>query len=313
MALGTKAGKTLPGGNAKLATEGNAPAASGSAAPFPSMFASGSFSGADIKVVLHYPVNKTTAQREIARLTERKEELQEEVEVLRAADWTDPSSRYYKASALVIKLVYEKEEAIKVINQRLDYFNYAGSGLSGTVAATKTLADLQTISWSIHRAKAPIRTLGAVYPRSIVRGNRTIAGTMIFTMFDRSALYDFLSLGLNPYNTGTQSDRDYYHDTTALIDQLPPLDMTIIASNEYGQTSYMNLWGVDFLNDGGTFSIEDLFTETVVNYMARDIDLLRPTIGRDDNVWLNSITGKQRRLYATELITSTEKRRNPYI
>jgi hypothetical protein len=37
----------------------------------------------------------------------------------------------------------------------------------------------------------------------------------------------------------------------------------------------MGLYGVEFVQDGGTFSIEDIFTESVVQYVARDIDPMR--------------------------------------
>jgi hypothetical protein len=288
---------------------------------FGSPFTYGSFSGADIKVVLNYPINKRTAGIEVARLNFRKEEIQYEINDLRAQRWDDPKSRYYNNSAAVIQAVASRQEALASIQARIDYLE-EWAEKAGQVSATKVLAELQTVSWSIFREKSPVRTLGAVYPRSFVRGPRTIAGTMVFTLFDKSALHDILTLGLNPYNTGTENDRDYYQNTTALIDQLPPLDITIIASNEYGQTSYMNLWGLEFMNDGGTFSIEDLFTETVVQYSARDIDLLRPTISRQTDVLQNVITGKAARKtsrmileanLAGLVVGTTIERRNPYI
>jgi hypothetical protein len=46
------------------------------------------------------------------------------------------------------------------------------------------LAELQTISYSMHRENSPIRTLGHVNPRGFVKGSRTIAGSMIFTQFN---------------------------------------------------------------------------------------------------------------------------------
>jgi hypothetical protein len=46
------------------------------------------------------------------------------------------------------------------------------------------LAELQTISYSMHRENSPIRTLGHVNPRGFIKGARTIAGSMIFTVFN---------------------------------------------------------------------------------------------------------------------------------
>lgn len=50
------------------------------------------------------------------------------------------------------------------------------------------LAELQAISYSIQREKAPLYTMGSADPRSYSRGKRGIAGTLIFIVFDRHAL-----------------------------------------------------------------------------------------------------------------------------
>jgi len=52
----------------------------------------------------------------------------------------------------------------------------------------KTIAEIQAISYSISREKAPIYTMGSADPRSYSRGKRGIAGTLIFIIFDRHAL-----------------------------------------------------------------------------------------------------------------------------
>lgn len=71
------------------------------------------------------------------------------------------------------------------------------------------LAELQAISYSITREKAPLYTMGSADPRSFSRGKRGIAGTLIFLVFDRHALISTFGY-LAP--TGTQilfqSDKD---------------------------------------------------------------------------------------------------------
>ena len=65
------------------------------------------------------------------------------------------------------------------------------------------------------------------------------------------------------------------HSAPSLLpDQLPPLDLSIVFVNEYGSQSKMAIYGVEFVNDGVTYSIEDLLTEQVINFMARDIDIM---------------------------------------
>lgn len=50
------------------------------------------------------------------------------------------------------------------------------------------IGELQAISYSITREKAPIYTMGKADPRAFARGKRGIAGTLIFVVFDRGAL-----------------------------------------------------------------------------------------------------------------------------
>jgi hypothetical protein len=44
--------------------------------------------------------------------------------------------------------------------------------------------------------------------------------------------------------------------------------------NEYGNISRMALYGVEFLNNGQTMSIEDLLLEEVLQFVALDMDPL---------------------------------------
>lgn len=52
----------------------------------------------------------------------------------------------------------------------------------------KIIGELQGITYSITREKAPVYTMGSAEPRSFSRGKRGIAGTLVFTVFNRDAL-----------------------------------------------------------------------------------------------------------------------------
>jgi len=65
--------------------------------------------------------------------------------------------------------------------------SFSGVDIKATFGA-RTIGELQAISYSITREKAPIYTLGSADPRAFARGKRGIAGTLIFVMFDRHAL-----------------------------------------------------------------------------------------------------------------------------
>lgn len=67
------------------------------------------------------------------------------------------------------------------------------SGVDIKVAfASKTIGELQAISVSITREKAPIYTMGSADARGFARGKRGIAGTLVFIMFDRHAMLEEL-------------------------------------------------------------------------------------------------------------------------
>lgn len=123
-----------------------------------------------------------------------------------------------------------------------------------------TFGELQTISYSIHRENNPVRVLGHVSPVSFTRGARTIAGSMIFTIFNNYAFYK-----LDSYQ------RAISNGVYPLADMLPPIDFVITFANEFGIFSKMNIFGLTFVDEGGTMSVDDLIVEGTLTYMARGI------------------------------------------
>jgi hypothetical protein len=67
------------------------------------------------------------------------------------------------------------------------YNSFSGVDIKAVFNKT-VLAELQAISYSVTREKAPLYTMGSADPRSFSRGKRGIAGTLIFLVFDRHAL-----------------------------------------------------------------------------------------------------------------------------
>ena len=71
------------------------------------------------------------------------------------------------------------------------YNSFSGVDIRA-VFANKIIGELQAISYSITREKAPIYTMGSADPRSFSRGKRGIAGTLVFVVFDRHVLLSAL-------------------------------------------------------------------------------------------------------------------------
>ena len=69
------------------------------------------------------------------------------------------------------------------------YNSISGVDIKATFAGV-TFGNLQAISYSITREKAPIYTMGSPEPRGYSRGKRGIAGSLVFIMFDSHALLE---------------------------------------------------------------------------------------------------------------------------
>jgi hypothetical protein len=132
----------------------------------------------------------------------------------------------------------------------------------------KQLIESTTITISIHREVAPVRAGGYINPKGFALGKRTIAGTLILTQFTVDVLYSFLQ---------STNITDGSKDTSfTKVDQLPPFNITMLFTNEYGFVSQRTLLGVKFVTDGTVYSIQDMMTEQTLSYMALDFTPLLP-------------------------------------
>ncbi len=283
----------------------------------------GSFSGADIKVIVHYPSSQgvqKTIQTDISGLQRQIAEKQDSIEYYGAilaggTPRTNQKRAIPSSHAQLASIINSEQEELASLNLALDRAQDEMSSFTQT-PSSKVLGEIQTFSWSIFREKTPVRTLGSVYPRSYTRGPRTISGTMIFTVFHQHVLSEIIDLNLGYYSTGT-TDHDRHLYTTNLADQLPPLDISLVFANEYGAISHMGVWGVEFGQEGGTFSIEDIYSESVVQYYARDLDPMRLVHQRKldhhgvTDEWTK--TASQLLKQRTSRLDGHLIRRNPYI
>lgn len=165
-----------------------------------------------------------------------------------------------------------KNSSSTLIGNTVYYNTFAGTDITAQILVPfedkpLVLGELQTISYSIHRENKPVRCLGHVNPSGFVKGPRTIAGSMIFTVFDSYAFYrlrqyqDLVYSGMQPNQ----------YSIFPLADMLPPFDVLITFANEYGRFARMKMYGVTIVDEGGTMSIEDLVTEQTYTYVARGI------------------------------------------
>lgn len=124
-----------------------------------------------------------------------------------------------------------------------------------------------TVTYSTFREIRHVRTLGRISAKGVTRGPRTIGGTIIFTVINQHVVNDILD--------ALKSVTLYQNYDKIKPDELPPFDIIVVFGNEYGQSASKVIYGATIVDDGMALSIEDLFTENQMTYIARDIDHMR--------------------------------------
>lgn len=171
----------------------------------------------------------------------------------------------------------------------LNFVSYSGSDAVATIIVPEIndsgqytgrnepleLGELQTISYSMHRENSPIRTLGHVNPRGFIKGGRTIAGSLIFTVFREYAFYR-----LSNYKRFLNRNGFF----APLADMLPPFDIVITFFDEFGGGSKMKIFGVTIVDEGQTVSVDDLITEQTYTYMARGIQPMTRLVSENEKL-----------------------------
>jgi hypothetical protein len=71
------------------------------------------------------------------------------------------------------------------------YNSFSGSDIRAVIG-NRSFAEMQAVSYSVTREKAPIYTMGSADVRAFSRNKRGIAGTIIWVNFDRHALLNLI-------------------------------------------------------------------------------------------------------------------------
>ena len=191
------------------------------------------------------------------------------------------------------------------------YNSFAGSDM--VVTFNKTIVgELQGLSYTVQREKAPMYVLGNADPVSFSRGKRGIAGSLVFLMFDRSALldafadspflawvHDFAAVVGDPITTAPSVNTDAIPGTAGASsavtggvaqsialdkvlvrpvyhDQILPFEVVVTAVNEYGANANMKVHGVEIINVGSGFSIDDMQIDEACTFIARALTNWKP-------------------------------------
>lgn len=185
-------------------------------------------------------------------------------------------------------------------------FEKTFNSFSGTdilaVMGNNVVGELQGVSFTVTREKAPLYVMGRANPISYSRGKRGIAGSLIFLTFDNGALIESIGKGEGKRNkffarqveanfkklvrgetggntrTSPRSGVDGSQIPSATIwsdawyvDQLPPFNIILVAENEYGGGATMSITGTEILNSGSGVSVDDITTDEQMTFVALDI------------------------------------------
>ena len=213
-------------------------------------------------------------------------------------------------------------------NAQVQQYTQTFTSFSGAdikcVIGDQLLKEVQGISYSVTREKAPIYTLGSSDPRSFSRGKRGIAGSLIFTVFDRNPLAELARNAKYFYYAKADeiwNPDDYLNqispvnelvDTNGMPlgiekrpavyeDQILPFDITITFQNEYGQMAVQRIYGVEILNAGSGLSVDDIVNEMQATFVARTLSPITPVAITGNDVstnYFDRVTGGPNRLGA---------------
>ena len=121
--------------------------------------------------------------------------------------------------------------------------------------------ELTTISFSTYRDKFPVRSLGFVNAKGYTKAGRTVAGSLIFTIFEKSIINKVV-------------EEIYSKKFNLIPDELPAFSIDITMANEYGNKTHIALFGVEIVEGNQIMTVDNMQTNEQYSFVAQDIVLV---------------------------------------
>lgn len=155
--------------------------------------------------------------------------------------------------------------------------------IARTTLAPISIGNLHTISVSTHRDSVPVRAFKHINPKGFTRGARTVAGSLIFTMFDRESL-SAVQEKVRRYYQQVHKQYAAGFGNSAIpdlipklhVDELPPFDVTVTMVNEFGQAAITKIKGVQIITNGVVAGVNELILEEQMSYIALEVEPVYP-------------------------------------
>lgn len=172
-----------------------------------------------------------------------------------------------------------------IVRTLLEFPNYSSDGKSAVIE----LDDVMTLSYSVYRAKPPVVTLGQNSVSGYALGVKTVAGSMVRSVFMTDKLSEFqvkcylmnqeeIEDRLSGLDSKIPSGVPFKDQLSIMKDDLAYFNIHTMAVSEVNKydttTPYMKLEsiiGAMILNNGQIYSIEDLVTESTFSFQAKAV------------------------------------------
>jgi len=167
----------------------------------------------------------------------------------------------------------------RLIDERGQLISYSGSDIHAVIwfpiqgqGGVYELNSLQTVTISTFRDLIPGRVLGRASVNGYARGTRSVAGTLGMILAEQDAFTPFLPSIQVGGVLASHDEKPFY------IDRIPPFWLILTAASEIERTTppYIHagsvvLENVRLFEIGLTLSVQDIYSETMYQYVAEDI------------------------------------------
>lgn len=149
------------------------------------------------------------------------------------------------------------------------FSSYSGAEITpvidmpGRIDNPIVIGEIHTISYSTHSEIVPVRLLSSRRVAGFSRGPRTVAGTLIFTVFEQDVVRKLAPEYMNGI----------------LIDEMPPFNINVVCKNDSGAMSRYAILGVRLVDSGMVMSVDNIITENTISYIAEDMVALHVVRG----------------------------------
>jgi len=121
--------------------------------------------------------------------------------------------------------------------------------------------EVATISYSYYRDRFPVRATGHVQAKGYTAGPRTVAGSLVFKLLNKSVVNKFVH----------SLYKELGRDLSLMPDELPPFSIDITFANEYGSTTKQSIIGIQIAEGNQIMTIDQLTISEQFSFVAQDV------------------------------------------